>query len=365
MTQLPNTAEQSLLTESYLKAARRRSRVILLRQTFSILLRMTLMLWLVATITFIVVRALPGNPVDLYIQDLAASGMSPEEARSKASAVLRYNVEGSFLEQYVQYFRNVLRGDLGVSSILSPNSPVLPMIVSRLPWTILSVGIALTLSFLIGVRLGLIAATRRHTWMDHLISNTWAAIDSVPAVLLAVLSVLLLGVVWKVVPLELMRGAYSPDVMPGFNWAFVKSAALHYIVPGSVYTLTSLGGWVLAMRSNAMSAVSDDYVHVARARGLSEERIRDAYIGKNAILPLVTGFAIALGFTVSGSVLIEKVFVTPGVGQLLADAIARRDYPIMQGIVLITTFAVLIATAVADAMYTWLDPRIRLGDEAS
>ena len=235
------------------------------------------------------------------------------------------------------------------------------MILTRLPYTILSVAVALTLSFFIGVRLGLIAALRRHTWVDHLLSNTWAAIDSVPAVLIAVMSVLLLGVVWKVVPIELMRGAYAPDVRPGPTWAFARSVLLHYLVPGAVYTLTSLGGWVLAMRSNAMSAIGDDYIQVARARGLSDERVRDAYIGRNAILPLVTGFAIALGFTVSGSVLIEKVFVTPGVGLLLADAIARRDYPLMQGIVLITTFAVLVATAFADVLAARLDPRIRLG----
>lgn len=362
MSSLPGTTDAAS-PDASLRAADRRSTVLLARHLVGILLRMLVMLWLVTTITFIVVRALPGNPVDLYIQDLAASGLGPEEARSKASAVLRYDVQGSFTEQYFQYVGNVVRGDLGSSSILSPGSPVLPMILSRLPWTIFSVGLALTLSFLIGVRLGLMAAMRRHTWADHLISNTWAAIDSIPAVLLAVMSVLLLGVVWKVVPIELMRGAYAPDVTPGFSWAFVQSVLLHYLVPGAVYTLTSLGGWVLAMRSNAMSAISEDYVHVARARGLSERRIRDAYIGRNAILPLVTGFAIALGFTVSGSVLIEKVFVIPGVGSLLADAIARRDYPIMQGIVLITTFAVLVATAMADAMASWLDPRIRLGSD--
>ncbi|PYE53867.1 ABC transporter permease [Deinococcus yavapaiensis] len=362
MTHHRGTPDAVPTADASLRAADRRR---LVRHVAAILLRMVVMLWLVTTITFVVVRALPGNPIDLYIQDLAASGLSPEEARSRASAVLRFDVQGSFLEQYVQYVTNVTRGDLGNSSILSPGSPVLPMILARLPWTILSVGIALTLSFIIGVRLGLIAAMRRHAWTDHLISNTWAAIDSIPAVLLAVVAILLLGVVWKIVPIEWMRGAYDPATTPGFNWPFIKSALLHYLVPGTVYTLTSLGGWVLAMRSNAMSAISDDYVHVARARGLGEPRIRDAYVGRNAILPLVTGFAIAVGFTVSGSVLIEKVFVTPGVGALLADAIARRDYPLMQGVVLITTFAVLVATAVADALSTWLDPRIRLGGDSA
>lgn len=336
-------------------------RLLFVRDTTNILLRMLVMIWMITTITFVVVRALPGNPVDLYIQDLAASGLSPDEARSKASAVLRYDVQGTWFDQYAQYLLNVVRGDLGRSSVLSPGSPVLPMILNRLPYTVLSVGVALTLSFFIGIRLGLVAALRRHTWADHTISNTWAAIDSIPAILVAVLSILLLGVVWKIVPIELMRGAYAPDVRPGFTWEFIRSVFLHYLVPGGVYTLTSLGGWVLAMRSNAMSAIGDDYIQVARARGLSEQRIRDAYVGRNAILPLVTGFAIALGFTVSGSVLIEKVFVTPGVGSLLADAIARRDYPLMQGIVLVTTFTVLVATALSDVLAARLDPRIRLG----
>jgi len=129
--------------------------------------------------------------------------------------------------------------------------------------------------------------------------------------------------------------------------------------------MSSLGAWILAMRSNTIGILGDDYVTMARARGLPEKRVRDAYVGRNARLPLVTAFAIALGFTVGGSVLIEQIFVYPGIGYTLAQAVARRDYPVMQGILIVTTVCVLVAVAVADALYGWLDPRIRQPGERS
>lgn len=363
MTRIPQnpplSAEDS--ARSALRQTQLRQRNQFLRHATRIVFRTVVMAWLVATITFVVIRALPGNPIDLFVQNLQAAGLTLEEARSRATATLRYNIDGPLWQQYLAYTVNLLQGDLGVSSILSPGTPVLPMIVGRLPFTLFSVGTALIISFILGVRLGLIAAVNRGSALDHTISNVSAVVDSIPAVLLAVLAVLLLGVVWQIVPIGTMRGAYSSDVEVGFNIAFLQSLVSHALIPGSVYILSSLGGWVLAMRSNAVSALSDESVQVARARGLSESRIRDAYIGRNALLPLVIGFAIALGFVVSGSVLIEKVFVTPGVGQLLADAIARRDYPVMQGVVLVTTLTVLVATACADALAGWLDPRIRDG----
>jgi peptide/nickel transport system permease protein len=165
--------------------------------------------------------------------------------------------------------------------------------------------------------------------------------------------------VWGVVPIQDLRGAYSPDVQPGFNLDFMLSALAHVILPGTVYVLSSVGGWALAMRGSALSVLKDDYVTHARARGLAERTIRVSFVQRNARLPLVTGFAISMGFVVSGSVLIEEIFVYPGVGQLLADALARRDYTVMQGVVLATTVTVLLATAIADTLYGWLDPRTR------
>jgi peptide/nickel transport system permease protein len=323
------------------------------------LVRTAVMLWLVATVTFLAIRALPGNPVDVWVQDQQGTGLTGEQARAEATRLLKIDVDEPLWSQYVDFMHNLVRGDLGDSVILSPGTPVTEMIGQRLLWTLFSVSLALIVGFLIGLYLGSLAAYRRGTWVDRLVTNGSALMDSIPAVLLGIVLVFYVGVVWGVVPIQDLRGAYSPDVQPGFNLDFMLSALAHVILPGTVYVLSSVGGWALAMRGSALSVLKDDYVTHARARGLAERTIRVSFVQRNARLPLVTGFAISMGFVVSGSVLIEEIFVYPGVGQLLADALARRDYTVMQGVVLATTVTVLLATAIADTLYGWLDPRTR------
>jgi len=327
-------------------------------------LKFVLMVWIVASITFVTVRALPGSPVDVFVQALVANGMPIEEARQKAALTLHADLDAPLVTQYLEYLTNLARFDLGDSYIIARGHSVAEVIWSRLPWTLFSVGVSLAVSFWLGTRLGLLAAYRRKSRLDHLLTNGAAVLDAIPAVVLAVLTVLLLGVVWHVVPVTQMRGAYSPSVRPGLSVEFVLDALAHAAIPGVVYVLSSLGMWILAMRSNAIGVLGDDFVTMARARGLPEARIRGAYVGRNARLPLVTAFAIALGFMVGGSVLIEMVFVYPGVGYTLFQAIARRDYPVMEGVLIVTTVCVLLAVTIADALYGWLDPRIRIPTEA-
>ncbi len=320
------------------------------------------MVFLVATVTFAVVRGLPGNPVDVYVEGLEGSGLTYQAAQARASSLLNIDLSAPVSAQYVEFLGNLAKGDLGDSVALSPGTPVLGMIWSRLPWTLLTVGVGMTLGFVLGLRLGVLAAYRRGGALDASLSNAGALLDSIPPVVPGVLLVFLLGVVWKVVPLDLLRGAYSTTAPPGWNLPFVAGALAHSAAPIAVYVVTSVGGWMLAMRSAAVSVLSEEYVLNARARGLGSRRIRTAYVERNARLPLVTGFAISFGFVLSGSVLIESIFVYPGLGQLLATAIARRDYTVMQGIVIVTTLAVLLTTAIADALHGWLDPRVRLGE---
>lgn len=324
------------------------------------LLKMVLIIWIVVTLTFLIIRALPGNPVDIFVLSLMNSGLSEREARTRAASVLRLDLDRPLAEQYVEFIGHLAHGDLGDSYVLARGQPVSAIIAQRLPWTLFSVGMALLISFSIGMLLGIVAAYRRNSWLDHLLTNASAALDAIPPILVAVLLVLLLGVVWRVVPLNMMRGSLSPGVRPGFTLAFFGDLLKHWVVPGSVYVVSTLGAWILAMRSSTISTLGDDYVTVARARGLPDRRIITAYVGRNASLPLVTGAAIALGFVISGSILIEQIFVYQGIGLLLGQAIAKRDYPIMQGVLLVTTIAVLISTAVADVLYGWLDPRVRV-----
>lgn len=345
-----------------------RSRSHLLLPLFSLLaralVRTALMLWMVATVTFLAIRALPGNPVDVWVQELQGSGLSSDDARAQATRLLKIDVDQSLWSQYLDYLGNLARGDLGDSVILSPGTPVTQMLGERLLWTLFSVSFALVIGFLIGLYLGSLAAYKRGTWVDRIITNVSALMSSIPAVLLGIVLVFCVGVVWDLVPIQELRGAHSPDVQPGFDLDFIVSALAHVIAPATVYILVSFGGWALVMRSNALSVLADDHVNQARARGLSERTIRVAYVQRNARLPLITGFAISMGFVVSGSVLVERIFVYPGVGQLLADALARRDYTVMQGVVIATTITVLIATAIADALYGWLDPRTRIEQSA-
>jgi peptide/nickel transport system permease protein len=321
------------------------------------LLKTSVILWVVVTLTFLVIRALPGNPVDIFVHQLMHTGLSEEQARSRAAGLLRIDLDQPLSVQYLDFMSNLLRGELGESYVLARGKPVREIVMQRLPWTLFSVGTSLLVSFALGMFLGMVAAYRRNSWLDHALTTLSAILDSVPPILTAVLFVLLVGVSWKLLPLDWMRGSLSPGITPGFTAAFFTDLFKHVLAPGTVYVLSTLGSWILAMRSSTVSTIGEDYVTVARARGLSDLRIMTAYVGRNARLPLVTGLAISLGFAVSGSIVIEQVFVYQGIGLLLSQAIARRDYPVIQGILLVTTITVLLSTALADLLYSWLDPR--------
>jgi peptide/nickel transport system permease protein len=325
-----------------------------------IILSRLFMVWIVITLTFFIVRALPGNPIDIFVtEQMEKFGLSEREARQRASTVLCFDVNGSLDTQYLKYLGNILRGDLGNSCAVAPNESVIELVLANLPWTLFSVGTSLVISFLIGMLLGMFAAYQRNTGIDHLITNLSAVIDSIPNTLTAVIFIFLVGVVWNLTPASEMRGALSPRIQPGFNLVFIADVLKHYIWPGSIYILTTVGGWALAMRSNTLSVLGEDYVMAARARGLTDMRILTVYIGRNACLPLVTSLGISLGFVVGGSVLIEKIFVYRGVGSLLLTAIEKRDYPLIQGILLLTTITVILSTLLVETLYTRLDPRMR------
>lgn len=330
------------------------------------IVKKTLMIWVVITLSFLIVRALPGNPVEIMVITLMDSqGISEDEARARAASLLRLDLDAPLHEQYLEFLTNLLRGDLGDSYVLARGKPVAEIIFQRLPWTLFSVGAALVISFTLGIFLGMLAAYRRGSWFDQILTNLSAMIGAVPNTLWAIILVLLLGVVWKIVPLNLMRGSVSAGIKPGFTLEFIVDVLKHWFVPGMVYVLTTIGGWMLSMRSSTVSVLGEDYVTVARARGLPDFRIVTAYVGRNASLPLVTALAISIGFLLGGSTVIEFIFVYQGVGLLMSQAIAKRDYPVMQGILLVTTITVIFSTALADLIYGWLDPRIRIrGEEA-
>ncbi len=323
------------------------------------LVKALITIWIVSTLTFFVVRAMPGSAVDVLIQDLTLQGWSPDDARNQAAMLMNINLDAPVYEQYLSYLGNIARGDLG-TSYRSRGLRVSELIATVLPWTVFSVGLSLLIAFTLGIVLGTIIAYKRDTWIDHLISNLSATLDAVSQYLIGLLAILFIGVIWKLVPVSEMRGAYSAGMEPGFTPEFLFDVLNHAKVLVLVYVLSAVGGWTLLMKSNTVSTLGEDYVTVAKARGLTDYRILTAYVGRNATLPLFTRLAIAIGFAVGGALLLESLFTYRGIGYQLSKAMTDRDYPVMQGIFLVITIAVVFANLIADYMYGWLDPRIRI-----
>jgi peptide/nickel transport system permease protein len=322
------------------------------------LFKALLTVYIVTTITFFLVRLLPGNPADVYIQGLVQQyGLSYQEARNRASLLFAINLNQPIGLQYVDYLGNLAHGNLG-TSITAAGTPVVTEIGAYLPWTLFSVGLGLLISFVLGVLLGLVMAYRRETWLDHVLSTFASIVSSVPNYLVAILMLLFLGVQLGWVNVGAMRGSYSPGVHPGLSLAFIGDVLYHAELPILTYVITTIGTWMLTMKSSTLNALEEDYVTVAKARGLPERRIMTAYVGRNAVLPVFTQMAIAAGFVVGGSVLVETIFTYQGVGWLLISGINARDYPVMQGVFLVITVSVVVANLLADALYGKLDPRI-------
>lgn len=315
---------------------------------------------IVISLTFFLIRLMPTNPVDVYVQELVTTyGMSAAEARNQAAALMAIDLSAPLSKQYLQYLQGLAQGNLG-TSFRSKGTPVRAIIGRFLPWTLFSVGTALLISFSLGMLLGMWAAYRRESVGDHAITTLSSIFSSIPNYLVGIMIVVFLGVQWKLLPITQMRGSMSPGMQPGFSLAFIKDIFFHAFLPILTYVLTTIGGWTLAMKSSTLATLDEDYVTVARARGLSDRRIMTAYVGRNASLPLFTSLAISIGFILGGSILIEFIFVYQGIGQLLLTSINTRDYPIMQGIFLIITFAVILANLMAEFLYSRLDPRVRV-----
>jgi peptide/nickel transport system permease protein len=315
----------------------------------------------VISLTFFLIRLMPTNPVDVYVNELIQTyGMSAAEARNQASALLSIDVNAPLGQQYVQYMGQLLHGNLG-TSYRSKGTPVAAIIGRFLPWTLFSVSTGLLISFALGMLLGMYSAYRRESLGDHAITTLSSIFNSIPNYLVGIMLVVFLGVQWKILPITAMRGALSPGMHPAFSLAFIKDMFFHAFLPIVTYVLTTIGGWALAMKSSTVATLGEDYVTVAQARGLSDRRIMTGYVGRNASLPLFTSLAISIGFIVGGSVFVESIFVYQGIGQQLLASIQQRDYPLMQGIFLVITIAVILANFLAEFLYSRLDPRIRLG----
>ena len=318
-------------------------------------------IFFVTTLTFFVVRLMPGSPVEAYIaKQIAEFGVSYIDAAAQAQALFAINPSEPLYQQYFTYLGRLFQGDLG-KSLVSSGAPVSQIILQYLPWTLFSVGLGLLLAFTLGIALGMVMAYKRESLLDHALSVIASIFHSIPNYLLALMIVVFFGVRLGWLPLTKMRGSFSPGINPDLSLTFVLDALYHAAMPIATYVLTSIGTWMLIMKSSTLSELNEDHVTAAKARGLRDGRITTAYVGRNAILPLFTQLAIAIGFVVGGSILVERVFQYQGIGLILGNVINARDYPVMQGIFLVLTFSVVVANLLADLVYSRLDPRIRVG----
>ncbi len=329
---------------------------------FKRILRMIIVIYVVVTFTFFLIRLMPSNPITVYIDNMMSNyGMSYEEAKDIAASLFAVDLDTPLWRQYLEYLKNLLKGNMG-KSIVSPGISVADMIAGFIPWTIFSVGTSLLISFFLGTRLGMIMAYKRGKLIDHVLTTFASIVSAIPSYLIGLLLLVFLGTYLKIVPFQYMRGSISAGVKPGFNLHFILDALAHAAMPITTYVVSTLGGWMLSMKSNTLNVLGEDYITAARARGLKDSTITRKYVGKNAMLPLFTSLAISMGFIFGGSVIIESIFVYKGMGWLLGQSIVTRDYTVMQGVFLIITISVVLSNFIAELLYAKLDPRIRSGE---
>ncbi len=320
-----------------------------------------LTIWAVATMTFFLVRLMPGNPIEQYIGQLIAQYQLPyAEARDMAASLFAVDLDQPVALQYVGFLGKLSRGDLGMS-IKSQGAKVSDIILTFLPWTLFCVGLSLFISFGLGIVLGALMAYWRDSVLDYGLTTIGSLLHSIPNYLIAMILIIFLGVRWEILPVVKMRGSMSPGIQPAFSLTFVLDVLFHAVLPILTYVVTTVGTWMLTMKASTTATLEEDYVNFARAKGLTDGRIRTAYVGRNAILPLFTQLTLSIGFVFGGSVLIESIFVYRGIGQILVSAVSGRDYPVMQGCFLITTASVVFANLLADLLYGYVDPRVRVG----
>jgi peptide/nickel transport system permease protein len=312
--------------------------------------------FIITTLTFFVVRKTPGDVMQAWAMDIVQTyAMSYEDALAFVKSMYHYNPDQPLLDQYIAYISGLLRGDLGMSFIYKVS--VNEVIAKALPWTVLVTSVSLFLSFSIGMLLGMTIAWKRKTILDPIVTAYASFTGATPDYVTALVLLIIFAINLRIFPL---KGAYDATIDPGFTWAFVKSVLMHAALPIMAYTFESTAGWALAMKGSAVSVLGEDYIMAARARGLKESRIMTRYMGRNALLPMITGLAIAMGSMVGGSILIETIFSYPGIGWFFGEALIKRDYGMMQGLFLFLATTVIFANLAADLLYSKLDPRIKL-----
>jgi peptide/nickel transport system permease protein len=301
---------------------------------------------------------MPGNPLQLMMGQIGAAGgqIAPATVKAIGQAYGLDNTH-SAISQYFTYIGHTLSGNLGLSISQYPEK-VSTLIGQDLPWTIGLVGCAVVIAFVLGTAIGAMAAWRRGGFFDSILVPTGVMLQAMPAFWLGILLVYFFAYRFgwfNVSSTNQIEGRQLAS-LSGI-WTIIEASFL----PAAALVAVSLGGYIILMRNTMVTVMSDDFVKFARAKGLPDRVVATRYAARNAIMPVFTNFALSLGFVVAGAIAIEVVFDYPGIADQLLSAVQAEDYPLMQGIFLVIVLGVLIANFIADIVYVYLDPRIRLG----
>jgi peptide/nickel transport system permease protein len=299
---------------------------------------------LVSFMTFMIIHLVPGDPARLLLGEFATP-------QSLAALRQQLGLDKPLLEQFVIWLWQLFHGNLGQSIQLQ--QPVLDAIVQRLPITA-ELGIAsLIFSLLIAFPLGIYSATHRNTWVDWVMNVLILLSTAIPSFVLGLVLIFIFAVTIRIFP----AGGYVPFNQDPLN--NIRDLILPMVALGT----GAVAGNMRQIRANMIEVLGQDYIRMARAKGMSERRINYLHALRNAVIPVLTIIGIQVGSIIAGTFVIETIYLWPGVGQLAVTSIFSKDYPVVQGIVLLSAFLYMGANLLVDISYVLLDPRIRLGKE--
>jgi len=318
-------------------------------------------LWTAATLNFFLPRLTPRNPIrERLIQMSTTGGFKEQGIEEQVKAwEAKFGLDQPLWKQYVRYLGDMARLDLGFSLTAYPKT-VMEQIGEVVGWSLGIASVTLLISFTLGALLGALIGWPKSPKFLQWIVAPLMTISSVPAYIFGLVLIYLLAFRAKIFP---MMGGFTLGTVPDNSFAYYMDVLKHAILPCISVILVSLGGWALGMRGMMVTVEGEDYMILAEAKGLKSRRIFLRYAVRNALLPLVTGLGISLGYLVTGQILVESLFGFPGIGSLLNRSISVYDYTAVLGITFMIILSVGVVTLVLDLAYPLIDPRIRTGGE--
>jgi peptide/nickel transport system permease protein len=317
-----------------------------------------MVIFLGVTLTFIIPRLSPNDPVERQISQMMMSGgqVSPDDVMALRVALTEmYGLEGSTFEQYFAFWARLLRGDMGPSLSTFP-TPVTRLIFQAMPWTLGMLVSASIVSWIVGNLLGGLASYYPKSLPIRIVDVLSQAVRPIPYYVMALLLLVFFAYLLPIFPFS---GAYPPGTRAEFSPQFLVTLLRHSALPALSLILVGVGGWFIGMKSLTSNIISEDYVVYAETAGLSENKILFDYVMRNAMLPQITGLALQLGLVFSGALIMEVVFGYPGMGMLTLQAVMANDYSLIMGITIFSIFGVATAVFILDLIYPLFDPRVR------